>query len=71
MDLTWGIFPKDFAWAWATAVGALTSLSDSSSLLLSEVSPCFPAWVAVGPIFPWGAGAVPFPEGPADEAALA
>ena len=50
----------DLTWAGVTAAGTAPSLSDSSSLLLSEFSSRFPAWVAVGPVFPGGAGAAPF-----------
>lgn len=42
------------------AGGASPSLPDDSSLLLSESSVGFPAWVAGGPVFPAGAGAAPF-----------
>ena len=63
---------RGLTWAEATAAGASPSLSDSSSLLLSESCSCFQAWaeVAAGPAFPGGAGAAPFLGGPVAEVAL-
>lgn len=47
-----------------TWAGASSSLSDSSSLLLSESSSGFPAWLAVAPVFLGAAAAAPFLENP-------
>lgn len=47
-----------------TWAGASSSLSDSSSLLLSESSSGFPAWVATAPVFLGRAAVAPFLDSP-------
>lgn len=55
-SLTWTGFATG---AWGAGVSV--SLSDSSLLLLlTEFSSCLPTWVAVGTVFPMGAGGAPF-----------
>jgi len=57
--LVGGSFTAGFTWA-----GASSSLSDSSSLLLSEAASGFPARGAVASVFSGGAAAAPFLENP-------